>query len=125
MSSRRILVVDDSASIRREVSDALASAGFEVVEAEDGMAGAERIESDPTIDIVLCDIHMPRMNGLEMVARVKSKPEHAALPILMLTSETQPAFIKRAKEAGARGWVVKPFAPSQLIAAVDKLAQVD
>ena len=122
MSKKRILVVDDSASIRREVSETLSGAGFEVIEAENGVVGAERIASEPDLSLVLCDIHMPRLNGLEMVAQVKSKPEHESLPVLMLTSETQPAFIKKAKEVGARGWVVKPFAPSQLIAAVSKLA---
>ncbi len=121
MPAKRVLVIDDSASIRREVSETLTSAGFDVIEAEDGIAGAKCIAEDDTICVVLCDIHMPRLNGLDMVARVKSEPRHAALPILMLTAETQPTLIKKAKEAGARGWVVKPFAPSQLVAAVQKL----
>ncbi len=124
MPSKRVLVVDDSLTIRQQVSKALTEAGFEVLEAADGQAGADLIGQDATIALVICDLNMPRMNGLEMVAKVKSESRHAALPILMLTTEGQPALIKRAKEVGARGWIVKPFDSAQLVAAVRKLAGV-
>jgi two-component system, chemotaxis family, chemotaxis protein CheY len=121
---KKVLIVDDSATVRQQVSRALVGAGFEVIEAMDGQFGADAIDSDDSISVVICDVNMPRMNGLDMVAAVKSKPRHSALPILMLTTDGQPHLIKRAKEIGARGWVVKPFNPVQLIAAVQKLAGV-
>jgi two-component system chemotaxis response regulator CheY len=123
MPSNKVLVVDDSSTVRQQVASALAPAGFEVVEAADGQVGAELIDRDPRIAVVLCDVNMPRMDGLEMVATVKRDQRHAALPILMLTTEGQPALIKRAKELGARGWIVKPFQPAQLVAAIRKLTE--
>jgi two-component system chemotaxis response regulator CheY len=122
MSTKKVLVVDDSVTVRQQVSKALTEGGFEVLEAADGQEGAEAIDRDAGISVVICDVNMPRMNGLEMVARVKSESRHAALPILMLTTEGQPALIKKAKEAGARGWIVKPFNPVQLVSAVRRLA---
>lgn len=71
--------------------------------------------------MVISDVNMPNMNGLEMVSEIKKNPSNRALPILMLTTEGQPALIKQAKEAGAVGWIVKPFNASQLVATVKKL----
>jgi two-component system chemotaxis response regulator CheY len=122
MSKKRVLVVDDSATVRNEVVSILTPAGFDVVEADNGEAGAEIIGSDRRIALVICDVNMPRMNGIEMVQRVKAEPSNGDLPILMLTSEGEPSLIKQAKAAGARGWVVKPFNPAHLVAAVQKLA---
>ena len=122
MSKKKILVVDDSSTVRQQVAQVLTQVGFEVLEAADGQLGAELIAKEGALAVVICDVNMPRMNGIEMVTTVKSRPEHAALPILMLTTDGQPALIKRAKEAGARGWMVKPFNPTQLVAAVKKLA---
>ncbi|HEY8946477.1 MAG TPA: response regulator [Polyangiaceae bacterium] len=122
MSKKRVLVVDDSATVRSEVVSILTPAGFDVVEADNGESGAEIIGSDRRIALVICDVNMPRMNGIEMVQRVKAEPSNGDLPILMLTSEGDPGLIKQAKAAGARGWVVKPFNPAHLVAAVHKLA---
>lgn len=122
MSKKRVLVVDDSASVRHEVAAILTPAGFEVLEAEDGEAGAEIIDKSPGLSLVLCDVNMPRLNGIQMLQRIKADAAHTELPILMLTSEGDPALIKQAKAAGARGWVVKPFNPTHLVAAVQKLA---
>jgi two-component system chemotaxis response regulator CheY len=124
MSKKKVLVVDDSATVRQQVAAALTNVGFEVVEAEDGQIGADMINGDGSINIVICDVNMPRLNGIDMVLSVKSNQKHANLPILMLTTDGQPALIKKAKEAGARGWIVKPFNPAQLVAAVQKLAGV-
>jgi two-component system, chemotaxis family, chemotaxis protein CheY len=118
---KRALVVDDSPSVRQQVSLALRQADFDVVEASDGAEGAERICADSTIAIVICDVNMPRMNGLEMIEKVKAGGANASLPILMLTSEGQPALIARAKLAGAKGWIVKPFKAELLVSAVKKL----
>ena len=112
---KTILIVDDSSTMRQQVSMALKQAGFVTVEAADGREGLATIDSNRRIDMVICDVNMPNMNGLEMVEKVKSKPENKSLPILMLTTEGQPSMIKRAKEAGAVGWIVKPFDASQLV----------
>ncbi len=118
--SKTVLVVDDSGTVRQQVTMALKQAGFATKEAADGVEGLNAITSD-SIDMVICDVNMPNMNGLEMVEAVKAKPEHQALPIVMLTTEGQPSMIKRAKDAGAKGWIVKPFDATQLIAAAKQL----
>ena len=113
--AKTILVVDDSGTVRQQVSMALKQAGFAIVEAADGQEALAAIESNPAIDMVVCDVNMPNLNGLEMVEKVKSNPAHKALPILMLTTEGQPSMIRRAKDAGAVGWIVKPFDANQLV----------
>lgn len=120
--SKTILVVDDSEVVRQQVAAALGAAGYDVVEACDGMAGAEAIESRDDLAAVICDINMPRLNGIEMLTRVKADPKYTALPVVMLTTEGQPALIRRAKEVGAKGWIVKPFDPTLLVSAVRRLA---
>lgn len=115
-----VLIVDDSATVRQQVGTALAQAGFVVAEAGDGFQGANRI-AQGGIDCVICDVNMPFMNGIEMVAKVKSDPANAQLPIVMLTTEGAREMITQAKEAGASGWIVKPFKAEMLIAAVTKL----
>lgn len=113
--AKTILVVDDSGTVRQQVTMALKQAGFETAQASDGREGLAMVDANRNIDMVICDVNMPNMNGLEMVEKIKSKPENKALPILMLTTEGQPSMIKRAKEAGAVGWIVKPFNASQLV----------
>ena len=113
--AKTILVVDDSGTVRQQVSMALKQAGFAIVEAADGEEALAAIESNRAIDMVVCDVNMPNLNGLEMVEKIKSNPEHKSLPILMLTTEGQPSMIKRAKDAGAVGWIVKPFDANQLV----------
>lgn len=113
--TKTILVVDDSGTVRQQVSMALKQAGFAIVEAADGQEALAAIASNRAIDMVVCDVNMPNLNGLEMVEKLKSNPEHKALPILMLTTEGQPSMIRRAKEAGAVGWIVKPFDANQLV----------
>ena len=119
---KKILVVDDSATVRQQVSMALKQVGFDVVEAQDGAAGYEAIEASTDIAVVICDVNMPRMNGIEMLTKVKQAPKNAKLPIIMLTTEGQPALMRQAKEAGATGWMVKPFNATQLVTVVKKLA---
>ncbi len=113
--SKTILVVDDSATVRQQVTIALKQAGFITIEAADGQEGLAMIDANRQIAMVVCDVNMPNMNGLEMVAKVKGKAENKGLPILMLTTEGQPALVRRAKEAGAVGWIVKPFDANQLV----------
>ena len=118
---KKILVVDDSETIRQQVKQALAATGYEIVEAVDGVDGLEKLRAIADLDLALCDVNMPRMNGLDMIAEVqRTGPK---IPILMLTTEGQPSLIKRARDAGAKGWIVKPFKPELLVAAVTKLIE--
>ena len=119
--SKKVLVVDDSMTVRQQVGAVLSQAGFTVVEAGDGVDGADAISAQRDIAMVICDVNMPRMNGLDMVAKVKGDPANANLPIIMLTTEGNPALIKQAKSAGAKGWILKPFKAEQLLATVQKL----
>jgi len=111
---KRILVVDDSLTVRHQVAVALRAAGFEVVEAIDGRDAQDKL--DASIAMVICDVNMPRMNGLELLETI-ARP----MPVLMLTTEGQTTLIARAKAAGAKGWIVKPFRAELLVAAVGKL----
>lgn len=120
--SKKVLVVDDSATVRQQVGTALRQAGFTVIEAVDGVDGAARIAATADLALVICDVNMPRMNGLEMVESVRTNPAAAAMPIIMLTTEGDPTLVARAKQAGAKGWIVKPFKPELLVAAAKKLA---
>ncbi len=119
--SKKILVVDDSATVRQQVGAALTGAGFNVIEAVDGADGAEKIAANSDLSLVVCDVNMPRMNGIEMIQKVKADEKYASLPIIMLTTEGDPTLIKKAKAAGAKGWIVKPFKPELLIGAAKKL----
>ena len=115
-----IFVVDDSETIRRQVRDAVAPAGYAILEAVDGQDGLQKLRANPGLVLVLCDVNMPNLNGLEMV--VKASMERVTVPMVMLTSEGQPSLIRKAREAGAKGWIVKPFKRELLVAAVQKLA---
>jgi two-component system, chemotaxis family, chemotaxis protein CheY len=120
---KKVLVVDDSACVRQQVGEALSTAGYQIVEAEHGLEGLTMLETHPGIEMIICDLNMPQMNGLEMIERIKAGSKTAA-PIVMLTTEAQPALIDRAKKAGAKGWIVKPFKSHLLVAAVQKLTAV-
>jgi len=118
---KKILIVDDSATVRQQVRVALVGAGFEIVEAADGVEGLQALTERDDIVAVVCDVNMPRMGGLEMLELVKARGKLAALAVLMLTTEGQPALVQRAKALGAKGWIVKPFKPELLVAAMHKL----
>jgi two-component system, chemotaxis family, chemotaxis protein CheY len=116
---KKILVIDDSEMIRLQVKQALAATGYEIVEAVDGADGLEKLRAAADVDMALCDVNMPRLNGLDMLAELQRNGPR--IPILMLTTEGHPSLLKRAREAGAMGWIVKPFKPELLVAAVTKL----
>ena len=118
---KKILIVDDSPSIRGQVRFTLSRAGYEIVEAEDGQDALAKIRAHADAVMVLCDVNMPRMNGLEMLEALARGPGRAP-PVVMLTTEGGAALVQRAKSAGAKGWIVKPFAPDLLLAAVKKVA---
>ena len=119
---KKILVVDDSRTVRQQVAAVLSQAGYQVVEASDGIEATEKIEANTDLAMVVCDVNMPRMNGIDMLELLKKDQRHADLSVLMLTTEGQPGPIQRAKQAGAKGWIVKPFAPDVILAAVRKIA---
>jgi len=118
---KTILVVDDSIAMRLQVSIALKQSGFLTVEAADGQEGLAVVDSNRNIAMVICDVNMPKMDGIEMVKQIKSKPEHQSLPIVMLTTGGDVSLVRRAKHAGAVGWIVKPFKRSQLVQTVTQL----
>lgn len=115
-----VLIVDDSVTVRQQVGTVLIQSGFHVEHACDGLEGVARIQQGG-IDCVICDVNMPNMNGIELVESVKSCEQHSTLPIIMLTTEGAKELIQRAKNAGASGWIVKPFKADLLVAAVQKL----
>jgi len=117
----KIMIVDDSFTVRQQVASTLTEAGFQVVEAVDGEDAHARIGAEAELALVICDVNMPKMNGLELLEKVRAEPRFATLPVLMLTTEGQPELIAKAKSLGARGWMVKPFKPEQLVAAAKKL----
>ncbi len=119
---KRILTVDDSASIRQMVSFTLRNAGYEVVEAVDGKDGLGKANSEK-FDLIVTDLNMPNMDGTQMIAAVRKLPACAFIPILMLTTESQAEKKDAARKAGATGWIVKPFNAEQLIAVIQKLVK--
>jgi two-component system chemotaxis response regulator CheY len=116
---KRVLVIDDSTAVRQLVQTILGSAGYEIFEAHDGLDGLEKLRAVPQLDLALCDVNMPRMNGLEMV--LEAQRSGITVPILMLTTEGQPSMIRDARRAGAKGWIVKPVKPELLLIAVEKI----
>lgn len=120
--SINVLIVDDSATIRQHVGTTLTGAGMTVSEAVDGQDGIDKINAG-SVDCVICDVNMPNKNGIELVQEIKGNPKFKDLPIIMLTTEGAKELIVKAKSAGACGWIVKPFKPAMLIAAVNKLTE--
>lgn len=116
----RILAVDDSPSMRDMVRIALTSAGFEVTSAVDGKE-ALQIARQSTFDLVLSDVNMPGMDGIELIRALRAESAYRHTPILMLTTEAGPDRKKEGKEAGATGWIVKPFDPALLVATMHRV----
>jgi two-component system chemotaxis response regulator CheY len=117
-----VLIIDDSLTVRQQVTVTLTSAGYAVMEACDGQAGLETVHAHAEIALVLCDVNMPRMNGIEFLESYKAEQCAHPVPVVMLTTDGSPELIARAKRAGARGWIVKPFKADLLIAAVRRIA---
>lgn len=118
--AKTILVVDDSESIREIVSFTLENEGFNVLLGEDGSDALKHLDKGP-IDLILTDLHMPVMNGIEFIRAVRNKENYRNVPILFLTTESQSAKKMEAKEAGATGWIIKPFVPAKLTEAINKV----
>lgn len=120
--SKTVLVVDDSASLRQVVAIALKGGGYDVVEAGDGQDALGKLDGRK-INLIISDVNMPRMDGITFVKEVKKLPAYKFTPIIMLTTESQESKKAEGQAAGAKAWVVKPFKPDQMLAAVAKLVQ--
>ncbi len=119
--SKTILTIDDSASVRQMVSLTLSAAGYSVLEAGDGADGFSKATRNK-VHAVLTDLNMPVMNGIEFIRKFRSHPSSAGIPIVFLTTESDDELKRQAKEAGATGWIVKPFKQDQLLSVVRKVA---
>jgi two-component system chemotaxis response regulator CheY len=117
-----ILTVDDSPSIRQMVKMVLSSAGHDVAEAGNGVEGLEKAKAQ-RFDLVLTDLNMPVMNGIALIKHLRQLPALTGTPIVFLTTESDDAVKMEAKQAGATGWITKPFKPEQLHAVVAKLVR--
>ncbi len=116
----RILAVDDSTSMRQMVTFTLKAAGFEVVDAEDGVKALALAKSSK-FDVVVTDVNMPNMDGITLCGELRKLPNFKFTPILMLTTESSGDKKQAGRAAGATGWIVKPFNPEQLLATVKKV----
>jgi len=115
-----IMTVDDSTSIRQMVSFTLKNAGYDVIEAVDGKDALDKLNK-VTAHMVITDLNMPNLDGIDLIRQLRSNPLYKFIPIIMLTTESQDTKKQEGKQAGATGWIVKPFKPEQLIAVVKKV----
>ncbi len=113
-----VLVVDDSETVRQVLQLTLNNAGFDVIEAEDGDDALAKLASAQAVDMLITDLNMPNMDGLELIQKVRQDSKHRFTPIVMLTTESSEEKKRAGREAGASGWIVKPFKPEQLLKVV-------
>ncbi len=118
--AKTILIVDDSESIREVVSFTLENEGHNILVGVDGKDAQKHLQGDK-VDLIITDLHMPVMDGIEFIKCVRATDDYQSVPILFLTTESQSAKKMEAKEAGATGWIIKPFVPIKLIAAINKV----
>lgn len=120
--AKLILIVDDSASIRQVVSITLRAAGFDTIEATDGSDALAKLTGQ-RVHLMISDVNMPKMDGITFLKEVKTRPEYKFTPVIMLTTESSDDKKQQGQQAGAKAWMVKPFQPQQMLAAVSKLVQ--
>jgi len=118
--ARMIMTVDDSTSMRQMVKATLISAGYDVVEYADGQEALEYAR-DNSVDLVITDVNMPRMDGITLVSELRQLPAYRLTPVLLLTTESSMDKKMEGKKAGATGWIVKPFNPAQLLATLSRV----
>lgn len=119
--AQKVIVIDDSATAREQISIVLSAEGYEILEAQDGVEGADAIRANPNASLAICDLNMPNASGLEMLEMLQK--QRNSVPVLMLTTEGRIDLIERARSFGAKGWMVKPFKPNMLLVTVRKLAR--
>lgn len=120
----KILIVDDSATMRKIIMRVLRQADYKIetiLEAANGVEGLQRLVSDPDIQLILSDINMPEMNGIDFVKAVRTKHDKAKMPMVMITTEGGEGMVKSAMECGANGYVTKPFTPDSIREALQAL----
>ena len=117
-----VLTVDDSPSVRQVVKMVLGGAGYTVIEAGDGAEGLAKATANP-VDLVITDLNMPVMNGLELIRHLRQVPSIVGVPIVFLSTDSNESAKQEAKAAGATGWIMKPFKPEQLLAVATKLVR--
>lgn len=118
---KRILIVDDSVAVRQSVAYVLDQAGYEVVQAVDGVDALTKLDGSP-IHLVLTDVNMPNMDGITLTGKIRTLDEYKFVPVVVLTTESQAEKMNAGKEAGATGWIVKPFNSDKLLQVVKRLA---
>jgi len=119
--SKIIMIIDDSASMRQMVSFTLKDAGYDVIEATDGVDALEKISGATLIDLFLTDLNMPNMDGIELIKKIRDIPCYKYTPILFLTTVSQIDKKKEAKQSGATGWIVKPFKSKELVDVIKRV----
>lgn len=117
---KTILAVDDSASIRQMVTFTLKGAGYDVIEAVDGVDGLAKLDG-ADVGMVITDLNMPNLDGIGFIKKLRANPKTKFIPVIMLTTESQAEKKQAGKSAGATGWIVKPFKPEQLLGVVKKV----
>jgi len=118
--NKTIMIVDDSASIRQVVGLTLKNAGYDTLEAVDGRDAVGKLDGR-RVHLIICDVNMPNMDGISFVKQMKTMPSYRFTPVIMLTTEAGESKKQEGQLAGARAWIVKPFQPAQMLAAVSKL----
>jgi two-component system chemotaxis response regulator CheY len=118
--NKRILVVDDSASMRQMINFTLSNVGYDVVEAVDGLDALAKLDGHQ-VNLIIADINMPNMDGIELIRQVRTHGGHKFTPILVLTTESRVSIKEEGKAAGATGWIVKPFTQKQLLMVIEKV----
>lgn len=120
--AKNILIVDDSASMRQMVNFTLKDSGYDVIQAVHGKDAIDKLNG-AKVDMVITDLNMPEMDGIEFIRQVRSKDGYKFVPVVMLTTESQETKKEEGKKAGASGWIVKPFTPEQLVGIVKKFVK--
>lgn len=121
--AKKILVIDDSAAIRQSISFILQQEGYETIEAQDGQEGLSVLAGGGPLDLIITDVNMPNLDGISFIRKAREIPAFKFTPILVLTTESQGTKMNEGKEAGATGWIVKPFNAEKLIGIVKKVAE--
>ena len=111
---KKVMTVDDSITVRKVLCETLSAAGYDVIEAVNGRDAISKLEAQP-VDVLVTDLNMPELDGVGLIRHVRGVAGNRFLPIIMLTSETQPEKRQEGKDAGASGWITKPFKPAQLL----------
>ena len=119
--SKVIMVVEDSVSVRRVVSTTLTAFGYKILQGVDGQDALDKLIAGASVDLIISDVNMPNMDGLTFVGEARKLEQCQYTPVIMLTTEADPEMKAKGKAVGARAWMVKPFQPAQMLAAVKKL----